>query len=255
MEQMKEKKRYKQLDLLRGITLISMILYHAVWDLVYIWEIKWSWFYTEAAYVWQQSICWMFIFLSGFCWSFGRRKGRRGFTVFAAGVVVSLVTLLAAPEQKIVFGVLTFLGSSMLLLIPLEKLFRRLPAEIGLPGSMAVFWILRDVNRGYLGGRTLHLMKLPESWYEGGYAMTFLGFTDKSFYSADYFSLLPWFFLFLTGYFCCRLAQERGVLRRMMEWQKPAKAVQPLLFMGQHSLIIYMLHQPAIYLVLRLAVQ
>ena len=56
--------------------------------------------------------------LSGYCWSLGRRHLRRGLTVFAAGALVSAVTLIAMPENAVRFGVLTLLGSASLLLIP-----------------------------------------------------------------------------------------------------------------------------------------
>ena len=64
MEKQK-KSRVEWLDSIRGITLISMILYHAVWDIVYIAKVDWDWFKSDGAYIWQQSICWTFILLSG----------------------------------------------------------------------------------------------------------------------------------------------------------------------------------------------
>ena len=38
------KQRYAILDNLRGLILISMIVYHAVWDLVYIFDNDWKWY-------------------------------------------------------------------------------------------------------------------------------------------------------------------------------------------------------------------
>ncbi|MDE7404312.1 MAG: DUF1624 domain-containing protein, partial [Lachnospiraceae bacterium] len=65
--------RYGVLDGIRGFVVISMILYHACWDLVYIFGKDWSWYRGRGAYIWQQSICWSFILLSGFCWSLGKK--------------------------------------------------------------------------------------------------------------------------------------------------------------------------------------
>ena len=115
------KKRYWILDEIRGITLCSMILYHTVWDLVYIFGHNWKWFQTDAAFFWQQSICFTFILLSGFCFSLGKRKFRRGLVVFGAGVLISLVTELFMPQNRIRFGVLTLLGSCMLLIALTQK--------------------------------------------------------------------------------------------------------------------------------------
>ena len=91
--------RYALLDELRGLDLISMMLYHACWDLVYLFHADWDWYRGTGAYIWQQSICWTFILLSGFCFSLGRRPLRRGLTVFGCGWVVTLVTVLFMPEE------------------------------------------------------------------------------------------------------------------------------------------------------------
>ena len=62
-----KKIRYRKLDAIRGIALINMIAYHAIWDLVYLYGFQWDWYQSEIGYIWQQGICWTFIFLSGFC--------------------------------------------------------------------------------------------------------------------------------------------------------------------------------------------
>lgn len=242
-------KRIHLLDELRGITLISMVLFHAVWDLVYIFGMDWDWFYTPIAYVWQQSICWTFIFLSGFCWSLGKRRLRRGLLVSGAGLLVSLVTELATPAQRIRFGVLTLLGLCMLIMISLDKILKGISAAIGLAGSVLLFLLTRNINDGYLGFEALNLLKLPDGLYELGDGATLIGFTDRSFYSADYFSVFPWIFLFVAGYFGYRVASERKLLEKIAAWRLPGKFFQSI---GKQSLIIYMLHQPIIYLGLSL---
>lgn len=241
-------KRYERLDDVRGITLFSMILFHAVWDLVYIFGMNWNWFYTDLAFVWQQSICWTFILLSGFCWSLGKRKLHRGLVVSGAGLVISFVTEVFMPEQRIRFGVLTFLGVAMLLLIPLEQWLRKMSAKVGLAACIAAFVLLYGINDGYVGILGLaELVHFPKVLYHLGDVATFMGFTDMWFYSSDYFSLLPWFFLFLTGYFCYRVAAEKEWLAGLAD-RKSWGSFWNLL--GRKSLIIYMLHQPVVYGVL-----
>ena len=71
------KTRYALPDTLRGLTLLSMIAYHGCWDMVYIWGADWPWYHSTGAYLWQQSICWTFILLSGYSFSLGRRHWRR----------------------------------------------------------------------------------------------------------------------------------------------------------------------------------
>lgn len=252
----KNKCRYGYLDTLRGITLISMIAFHLVWDLVYLAGFDWKWFESDGAYLWQQSICWTFILLSGFCFSLGGRKLRRGLLVLGMGILTSLVTRAAAYESRVTFGVLTFLGAAMLLLIFPDRLLRRIPALWGAFVSFFCFLFTKGINQGFLGFyypgsgkiQAMEIVRLPDWLYEQGPVFTFLGFTQRGFYSSDYFSLFPWIFLFLTGYFLYQAAFERNLLRRL------ALRIPKLPFetIGRHSLLIYLLHQPVIYGALKL---
>lgn len=239
--------RYEYVDILRGITLISMILYHGIWDLVYIVGVDWKWYRSFGAYVWQQSICITFILLAGFCWSLGRKKWKRGLLVLGSGALVTVVTLLVMPSQRVVFGVLTLLGSCMLLMIPLEKVLRKIPAVVGLVSAVLLFAMTRGVNEGYLGMKSLFHLRLPENLYKGGMMGTYLGFTEMDFFSTDYFSLLPWLFLFVAGYFGYGVATAKKWLET--EWLRRVHC-PALAFIGRHSLPIYLFHQPILYVLL-----
>ena len=119
--------RYALLDELRGLDLVSMMLYHACWDMMFLFGIWMDWYIGWPGRLWQQSICWVFILLSGFCVPLGHRTLKRGAQVFAAGALVTVVTLVFMPEDRVVFGVLTFLGSAMLLTGVLEPLLKKIP--------------------------------------------------------------------------------------------------------------------------------
>ena len=234
-------RRYETLDTARGCALLSMLLYHAAWDLVYMFGVNWPWYRGFAAHVWQQSICWTFILLSGYCWSLGRHRLRRGLTVFLSGALVTAVTWALLPENLVFCGVLTLLGASSLLLIPLAPALERLPPRAGLAGSFLLFLLTRDVNAGFLGFEGLRLAALPPGLYRD-HLTALLGFPPAGFFSTDYFSLLPWFFLFLTGYYLFRL--------RPQEDPREGRRVPLVTAMGRHSLLIYLLHQPVIYALL-----
>ena len=91
--------RYRLLDELRGLDLISMMLYHGMWDVVFLFGVAQKWYTGRPGFVWQQSICWVFILLSGFCLPLGPHPFRRGAVVFGAGALVTAVTLLFLPED------------------------------------------------------------------------------------------------------------------------------------------------------------
>ena len=135
-----EKKRFPLLDSIRGAVLISMILYHATWNFVYIYGMKWSWYQSKAAYLWQQSICWTFILLSGFCFSLGKRHWKSGLLVFGSGVLVTVATLIAMPQNRVVFGVLTCIGSCILLVTLGEKAIKKIPSSLGMILCFGLFF-------------------------------------------------------------------------------------------------------------------
>ena len=53
--------RYALLDELRGLDLLSMIGYHACWDLIFLFGMSAAWYTGWQGHLWQQSICWVFI--------------------------------------------------------------------------------------------------------------------------------------------------------------------------------------------------
>ena len=237
--------RYALLDELRGLDLVSMMLYHACWDMMFLFGIWMDWYAGMPGRLWQQTICWVFILLSGFCAPFGRHMLRRGVTVFAAGALVTAVTLVFMPGDRVIFGVLTFLGTAMLLTGVLEPLLKKIPPAAGLAVSAVLFAVCYPVGLGWVGLGGWKLM-LPQSLY-ANYFTAFFGFYPDWFYSADYFGLLPWLFLFWAGYYL-----HKTVGRRRMEPLR--RPVCPALgWMGRHSLLLYLLHQPVIYGVLSAA--
>lgn len=237
-----EKTRLHLLDALRGFLLLHMIAYHGMWNLVYLFGVHAPWYKDTPGYLWQQFICWSFILLSGFCFLLSRNHFKRGLLVFAGGVVVSLVTGILMPENRILFGILTCIGSCMLLLIPLEKLLKKVSAPWGAVLSFGMFFLLRNCNSGILGFEDLIFCRLPEVLYRSNLT-AFFGFPPAAFFSTDYFSLLPWFFLFLTGYFLFRVTSQWGWNEKLfVRGQFP-----PLNYLGKHSLLVYLLHQPVLY--------
>lgn len=235
------KRRYFVLDNIRGITLISMILYHTMWDMRYMFGVKVPGFQWDLAYIWQQSICWTFIFLSGFCWHFSKKKMQRGLFILGAGGIVTLVTLLLLPDSRIIYGVLTFLGISTLLMILLQPLCEKGNPLAGAIVTAVLFFLFRNVNAGNLGFETIKVVSLPRAWY-ANMVTTLAGFPMKGFFSTDYFSILPWFFLFQTGYFAGNLVEKYGKMPCLQ-----GKKIPLVTWLGQHSVWVYLFHQPVIY--------
>lgn len=243
-----EKVRYEKIDGIRGIALLNMIAYHFAWDLVYLYHVQWEWYKSTGGYIWQQGICWTFIFLSGFCLPLGRHPAKRGIFVFIGGVVITVVTVIAMPSNRVVFGVLTLIGSCMIIVAAIGRWLEKIPSVLGVIGSVGLFVLTRNINEGVLGFEGLIIQKLPDVFY-ANLVTAYLGFPPHSFYSTDYFSLIPWIFLFLVGYFLSVGVKNHQWMSRMRKgWCVSIE------WIGKHSLLIYMVHQPILYLILELLV-
>ncbi len=230
--------RLHLIDSLRGIAVLSMVIYHFVWDLYNLAGIKWGSFSSTSNFIWQQSICWTFILISGFCFNLSRHPLKNALLTLAGGVAVTVVTVTVMPEAAIYFGVLIFHGSAMLLLFPVRRLLNKIPYYVGIIISFLLFLFTYSINDGSLAfGRLL----LPASLYKNMFT-AFWGFPHRGFSSADYFSFFPWVFLFLTGFFICSLIKKQKETPKFLYFKIPVFE-----FIGRRALIIYLAHQPLLY--------
>ncbi len=236
-----EDRRYHLVDALRGLALLNMLGMHFLYDVNVVFGREPYWYLRPEVIVWQQYICWSFILIAGLSFRWGRRGNRkRGLLLNLLGFVITAVTLVAVPSEAIWFGILNFLGCAILLTIPLDKGLEKLPPAAGLALSFLLFALLYRVNRGEVGLPGLFSLKLPAELYRFR-ILAPLGFPDAGFRSSDYFPLLPWYFLFLCGWFLGAL------LQRHESWQRLARVRVPLLSaVGRKTLWVYMLHQPVL---------
>ena len=200
------KKRYDLIDTLRGLAIISMICFHACWIMNYFGIlITAENLYGTIFNVWERSICIPFITIAGFSFSLGHNHLKSGLIVFGWGLIITAATCIFLYDIRIIFGVLTLIGSSILLTIPIDNALRNhnlLTQKVSvflLSVSFLLFLLTYKINMGYLGFYPAFHVEIPRSIYKG-YIATYFGFKDPGFYSTDYFSLFPWWFLYLpTG--------------------------------------------------------
>lgn len=228
------------LDTVRGFALVNMILYHLAYDVVVIFNTDWPWFYSPAAIYWQQFICWSFILSSGASANLSRHVLKRGLKVLGCGLIITFVTCVFMPEQAIPFGILSFLGFSMIITYLLMPNFNAINPVLGTVGSFLLFAIFRAFPWGYVGFLRIKLFKLPEILYSTKF-LFFIGLPHRTYPLVDYFPLIPWIFLFWTGFFGFRLLKGYG-FKRLLNLKIPM-----LSSLGRNTLIVYMLHQPILY--------
>ena len=104
------------MDLLRGAAIVLMVIYHAVFSLVYIFGVDWTWFHHPIFNnVGAPLLGGTFVLLSGMSTRFSRSPVKRGLQVFFWAIVMTLATWLVMPDLIIKFGILHLMGLCMIL--------------------------------------------------------------------------------------------------------------------------------------------
>ena len=150
----------------------------------------------------------------------------------------------------VMFGILHFLGVSMMLFGLGQKLFDLLPSWVGIGVCVLLFILTMNVrltyangmiSPGYIGIPNLFAIKLPMEAYNVGVLFP-LGLHNASFSSSDYFPMMPWFFLFLAGSYFGIIAKAG----RLPKFCYPTH-IKWLAAVGRYTIWIYVLHQPVLY--------
>lgn len=225
------------LDEVRGLDIIAMVLYHAGYDLVYIFGIDVPGYRSFAMPYIQPLIAGTFIVLSGISCRYSKSNAKRGVKTLIFGMVLTVVTLLFIPEEAIYFGILHFMGSAMLLFALLKPAIDTIPASLGMAVSIALFVFTQNLPEGFLGFVGLFTIPLPEAIYKQVYLLP-LGFGGMG---SDYFPLFPWIFLYFAGAYLGTFI-VRGTFPK---WFYNTHS-QVLSKIGRNTIIIYMLHQPVL---------
>ena len=236
-----QKERFGLIDSVRGACVLGMVLYHALFDCVYLFG-----FFAlplgESIVLLVRDIgCCLFVLIAGISAHFGKHKVKRGLLLLACGLCITVVTRWIAPAETVYYGVLTFMGCAGLLMLPLEKCIGRIPALPGFLVATGLFALTYSVYNGTLGFFTVPLLQMPAVLYRNMATAAF-GFPPDGFLSGDYFPLFPWFFLYLAGFFFWRLLQKKETAMKICRFSVPV-----LQSMGKYSLWIYLAHQPVLY--------
>lgn len=225
------------LDEWRGIALIGMILYHTLYDLYAIFGVDFD-FYSPYLNALQLFVCCSFIFIAGISARLSSKTAEHGLVVFGAGMLMTFGTYFFMKELTIWFGVLHFIGLSILLYSVFKKKIQKSNGAIFSLLSLVLFFC----TWGLSGGTILFgKVDIPDSFYFTKY-LAFLGLPGKGFSSGDYFPMIPWFFLFLCGAFLGQYFKDGSIPQFMYK-----KRNKFLSLVGSNTLIIYILHQPVIY--------
>lgn len=206
------------LDSLRGMAVIWMVIFHASYDLRMFHYIDWD-FSTGFWYAFPRVIAFTFLFCVGVSLNFTHKDSinwdqlkKRSLKLGLAAAAVSLGTYLVFPQQWIYFGTLHCIFTGSIL------------------GALVV-------NRRKLAGALLVVILFLQ--YVLNYDIRWLSSILQR-PSMDFIPIYPWFWTILLGILA-------GPYLSSNRWLSEMKAGKFLKFLGQHSLKIYLIHQPLIF--------
>ena len=225
-----DKQRIILIDLLRGIAIALMFIYHFSFDLDYFGYVR---FHFSSDPFWlnfRALIVSLFLGVVGFSLYLAHHAGwhrqawlkRLGMLVLAASAV-SAGSYLMYPKSFIFFGILHFIALASVLGI----LFIRLGYVNLLLGAIILL----------VGNHYRH------PFFDQA-AMQWVGMMTEKPITEDYVPLFPWFGMVLVGIGLAHWSQNNQTLSRLLHWQNQSRPVSTLCFAGRHSLLIYLLHQP-----------
>ena len=229
--------RLQVVDALRGVAIGLMVLYHFCFDLNYFHVLNID-FDHEAFWLGLRAlIVSLFLGLVGMSLHlaaararFGRTFLRRFGLVAGCAMLVTVASAVMFPRSIIFFGVLHFIALAMLLGRPMVHFYR---------ANLVIGLLLLVVG-----------LSVQHPVFDHP-AFQWIGMMTHKPVTEDYVPLLPWFGVVLIGMFLGRTLCLPG-LAPVRDWRSGRSPVRALAFLGRHSLLVYMLHQPVLFAVLYL---
>lgn len=233
--------RYWEIDALRGLAVVTMMVYHVLWDLWYLdvlpnivlWDGFWKYF--------QRATASTFILLAGTSMALLTQRTQviaddalvrrflwRGLRILGYGMLLT-IAIGQSGIGRLDFGILHLLGISMIAAIPLRRL----------AWTNILLWAVLVVAGSFVQSASSTTLWLVP-----------LGLAPVSYAPLDYFPLLPWFGVLLLGMGLANLLYSPSARRFWLPDWSGVAAIRWLQPLGRHSLLIYLLHQPVIWALL-----
>lgn len=245
-----KRNRIALLDEVRGFCVLCMIFYHAF---IFMYE-QFGIAFGYDAYKFFEPVqpffsC-AFMFICGISCRLSHNNVKRGVKLLFFALALSFITIEILPDlgfvnTEISFGILHFLSLSILIFAALERPLTRLPVPIGAALCLFLFYIFRFwTSDGIIALWDNMVWAYPDAWHETEWLFP-IGIKPYGFFSADYFPLIPYLFVFLLGTYVGIYVRAGHV----PDFAYPMHS-KPLYFLGTNALVVYIVHLPIVFVIL-----
>ncbi|MBC9957516.1 heparan-alpha-glucosaminide N-acetyltransferase [Yimella sp. cx-51] len=232
--------RWAVIDVLRGVAIVAVVLFHLVWDLGHFGLMD-HWTRTPAGRMTGHVIAGTFLFLTGFSLVLASRGGvkarpflRRLGKLLACAYAITFASVIIAPPWLVTFGILHDIALTSVLLLP----FLRGSKLIAMGAALLSFALPAMIS-----------IDSTSRW------LTWTGLTPTLSPSLDVQPLFPLFGVSLLGVVLARLVIERAQLESALaSWASADPLSTTMQRWGRHTLAIYLLHQPVLFGLLNLLI-
>jgi uncharacterized membrane protein len=235
--------RWWEIDAARGVAIIMMVIFHLMWDLWYFGVLPNVTLYAGFWKYFQRTTASTFLVLVGVSLTVSYRRARRqatgetlvflkflwrGLRILGFALALSLIVW-GAGLGYIHFGILHLIGASIILAYPL----------LGWRWLNLALWGLF-----FVAGFYIQSVRIDTIW------LVWLGLRPSGYAPNDYFPLIPWFGVVLLGVFAGNILYRHNSRLFHLPDLSGAFTVRFLQFLGRHSLLIYLIHQPLLLAIL-----
>lgn len=245
-----KKDRAIELDFLRGFSIFMMVLMHFAYDVRYEFGVRIFEFLRDP-FFWSfvhPFFLVLFVGISGICCTFSRNNVTRGLKLLFVALLFTGGTVFATYVLNIncliIFNVLHMLAVSILLFALIEKIEKKLKISEKLSTALMLFF--GTLITAY--GADIHYMNYQVEnrlFYPLGFEL------NNPPDVADHMYIIPWLGVFFIGVVIGRIcySDRKTLIPRVSEFMRTKLKfiTVPFEFLGRHSLIVYIVHQPIVY--------
>jgi len=255
--------RWLALDVARGLAVLAMIIFHSIWDLSHFGYAPANLPWSAPVRLFGHSIAFAFLFIAGVALVLAHRGHvrwpafwRRFAIIAAAAALVTAGTYVLFPSAYVFFGILHCIAVASLIAVP----FLLAPWPVALVGGVFFF----------AGAEFLASPAFNANWLQ------WIGLSTSEPATQDWRPLFPWAGPLLLGVAAGKLplpvyGERAGMRGEGALFDRESQQVsadsrapsypqaphpnplptsgerRPLIFLGRHSLPIYLAHQPLLF--------